>query len=58
MEWGCVYSNACPLILYIQGVILFFFLITTNLTTCYFYNIDIFCIFAFKFKNNISDYEM
>ena len=35
-----------------------FFLITTNLTTCYFYNIDIFCIFAFKFKNNISDYEM
>lgn len=38
--------------------ILFFFLITKNLTTCYFYNIDIFCIFAFKFKNNISDYEM
>lgn len=58
MEWGVCIIKCMPPDFVYSRCILFFFLITKNLTTCYFYNIDIFCIFAFKFKNNISDYEM
>ena len=54
----CIIKCMPPNFVYSRCNFVFFFLITTNLTTCYFYNIDIFCIFAFKFKNNISDYEM